>query len=130
MKKVTYSLIIAGLLFGAFMLLRNNEQQQVGAPLQSNTITEVDGKQIIEITAKGGYTPRKTVAKANIPSVIRVKTNGTYDCSAALTFPSLKQRSFLPPTGVTDIELPAQASGSVFKGVCSMGMYNFEISFK
>jgi hypothetical protein len=36
----------------------------------------------------------------------------------------------LPPSGVTEIEIPPQEAGSTFEGLCGMGMYGFEIAFK
>lgn len=86
-------------------------------------------QQIIEITAKGGYSPRTSVAKANIPTVLRVTTRGTFDCSAAIRIPSLGIAGTLPNTGSTDIDLGTPSVG-VIRGTCSMGMYSFEIEFR
>lgn len=97
--------------------------------ISPNVSTE-NGKQIIEITAKGGYTPRQTVAKANIPTIIRVKTNNSFDCSSSLRIPAINYFKNLEPTAVTDIELPNEIAGSTLQGVCSMGMYNFTITFQ
>jgi hypothetical protein len=36
----------------------------------------------------------------------------------------------LPPSGITDIELPAQEAGATVQGVCAMGMYSFAINFE
>lgn len=91
--------------------------------------TVVDGTQIIEIAAKGGYSPRETKAQANVPSIIRMKTRGTFDCSSALLIPSLSYASYLPASGSTDIKVPPQEPGTVLRGMCGMGMYNFSISF-
>jgi len=110
-----------------FLLLpRNTQPQVVGG---QDNISIVDGKQIIEISAKGGYSPRTTTAKASIPTVIKVKTSSTFDCSSALTIPSLNYRNNLPPTGETSIEVSSQKPGTVMRGLCSMGMYNFTINF-
>lgn len=95
----------------------------------SNVTTE-NGKQIIEITAKGGYAPRQTIAKANVPTIIRVKTNNSFDCSSSLRIPAINYFKNLEPTAVTDIELPNESAGSTIQGVCSMGMYNFTITFQ
>jgi plastocyanin domain-containing protein len=95
----------------------------------SQNVSIVDGKQIIEITAKGGYAPRSTVAKAGIPTVLRVKTQGTFDCSSALTIPKLNYQKSLSATGVEEITVnPDQAQGTL-QGMCSMGMYSFKIAF-
>jgi plastocyanin domain-containing protein len=89
----------------------------------------IDGKQVIEIKAKGGYAPRVTVAKANMPTVINVQTSGTFDCSSALTVPAIGFCTMLPSSGVTPIEIPPQQPGTTIKGVCSMGMYSFAVNF-
>lgn len=131
MNKVIISSVIVMFLAigGIFMLLRNG-----GSNVPTNTngqtnVTIVDGKQVIQINAKGGYAPRVTVAKANMPTVINVQTNGTFDCSSALTVPTVGFRKNLPATGVTPIEIPPQQAGATVKGVCAMGMYNFAVNF-
>ncbi len=96
---------------------------------QSQNIEIRDGVQYVTITAKGKYTPKLTAAKAGMPTVLRVETNGTFDCTSQLTVPSVGFRQMLPPTGKTDIELGAQTTGATVRGICSMGMYNFEVRF-
>ncbi|MBI5644526.1 hypothetical protein HY970_00320 [Candidatus Kaiserbacteria bacterium] len=95
----------------------------------TNNVYEGHGQQIVEITAKGKYAPHLTAAKAGMPTVLRVKTDGTYDCTSQLIVPSMGYRQALPPTGMTDIQLEAQQPGATVRGVCAMGMYNFEIKF-
>ncbi len=94
-----------------------------------SNITTAEGKQIINIKAKGGYSPKITEGKAETPTIIRLATQGTFDCSASLTIPSLNIRKNLSPTGNTDIEIPPQKAGTKLLGICSMGMYNFAINF-
>jgi plastocyanin domain-containing protein len=89
----------------------------------------VDGKQIIEIDAKGGYNPRVTLVQADVPTILRMKTQGSFDCSSAVTIPSIGYRANLPPSGTTDIEVSAQKAGTTLQGLCSMGMYNFQVRF-
>ncbi len=89
----------------------------------------IDGTQIVKIQAKGGYTPRVTTAKAGVPTIIQVETKGTFDCSASLTVPAIAYSMHLPPSGTTNIEVPAQKANGVVQGICSMGMYNFSIKF-
>lgn len=88
-----------------------------------------DGSQVIDLTAKGGYFPATVTAKAGIPTTLRVQTRGTYDCSSALTIPSLGVNKMLPATGITSIDIPAQSAGSKLVGTCSMGMFEFTINF-
>ncbi len=90
----------------------------------------VDGKQIIEVTARGGYNPRDIVAKAGVPTILRMKTSGTFDCSAAFLIPSLGIQKMLPQTGVTDFEIPVQKAGANITGTCGMGMYRLNINFQ
>jgi plastocyanin domain-containing protein len=94
-----------------------------------NNVSVVDGTQIIEITAKGGYAPQVTIAKADMPTIIRVDTKGTFDCSSSLTIPTIGYRGNLPITGTIDIPIPSQTAGTELQGLCGMGMYNFLITF-
>jgi len=94
-----------------------------------NNVTIVDGKQIVEINAKGGYQPRKSIAKEGIPTIIRFNTKGTFDCSSAVRIPSMNISKSLPQTGTTDIDIGSGQLGTL-QGSCGMGMYPFEIEFK
>ena len=85
--------------------------------------------QVIEIQAKGGYTPRVSVAKAGVPTILRLNTNGTFDCSSSVRIPSMNIFKSLPQSGTTDIDLGVQKTGTL-QGMCGMGMYPFEINFQ
>ena len=115
------------LIGGALMLTRSgsNTLQVTNA----NNVSVIDGKQIIEINAKGGYQPRKSIAKVNIPTIIRFNTTGTFDCSASVRIPSLNISKLLPQSGVTDIDIGTGQLGTL-KGSCGMGMYPFEVEFQ
>lgn len=95
-----------------------------------NNVSMVDGKQVIEIDAKGGYSPRISIAKADTSSVIKVNTKGTFDCSSSLVIPSLGYEKNLPMTGETLIDVPPQKAGTSLQGLCSMGMYSFQVQFE
>jgi len=94
----------------------------------ASNVTVVDGKQIIEIDVRGGYNPSKSIAKAGIPTSIRFKTRGTFDCSSSIRIASLNVNQILPQTGSTDIDVGSQAAG-ILNGTCGMGMYRFEVDF-
>ena len=127
MKSIILSIIVAGILVGgAFALSRNSSSNEIGSV---ENVSIVDGKQIIEINAKGGYQPRKSLAKAGIPTIIRFNTKGTFDCSASVRIPSMKIYKLLPQTGSTDIDIGEGKLG-ILKGSCGMGMYPFEIEFR
>jgi len=121
--KIAISILIAGAFIGGAIFLAGD-----GVPSTEN-VSIVDGKQIVEITAKGKYAPKLTAAKADTPTILRVKTNGTFDCTAALKVPAANFEAMLPPTGTTDIELPPQKAGTIVQGICAMGMYNFKVHF-
>ena len=98
------------------------------APKVEN-VSIVDGKQIIEITAKGGYRPVHSIAKVGIPTILRINTNGTFDCSSSVRIPSMNISKNLPMFGTTDIDIGIQKEG-ILKGTCGMGMYPFDIKFE
>lgn len=128
MKATVISIIIAIVLIGgAFMLANNNGGTNSTA--NANNVSIVDGKQIIEITARGGYQPRNSVAKAGVPTIIRFETSGTFDCSSSIRIPSLNIFKSLPQTGSTDIDVGTQSVGKLV-GSCGMGMYPFSVEFK
>lgn len=122
-------LISAIFIGGSLMLTKGNTETQVGTEIPANNVTVVDGKQIILISAKGGYQPRKSIAKAGLPTIIRFDTNGTFDCSSSVRIPSMDISKILPQTGSTDIDVGMQKVSSL-QGTCGMGMYPFEIEFQ
>ncbi len=128
MKATIISVIVAVVLIGgAFLLAKGgNDTSQVA---NANNVSIVDGKQIIEISAKGGYQPRKSIAKAGIPTVIRFNTKGTFDCSSSVRIPSIGISKSLPQTGSTDIDIGTQKV-VILQGTCGMGMYPFEVEFQ
>jgi plastocyanin domain-containing protein len=128
MKPTVISILVAVVLIGgAFALTRKNTDATPVA--NANNVTMVDGKQIVEISAKGGYQPRKSIAKAGVPTIIRFDTNGTFDCSSSVRIPSMNISKSLPQTGTTDIDVGSQEV-AILQGTCGMGMYPFEVEFK
>jgi sulfite exporter TauE/SafE/copper chaperone CopZ len=97
--------------------------------LSLNNVTVENGVQIVKIEAKGGFSPKKSIAKADIPTILRFTTNGTFDCSSSVRIPSLNISKSLPLSGQTDIKIPAQKAGTL-SGTCGMGMYRFEVEFR
>ena len=119
-------LIVGVLIVGAFMLMNRGSVTPVA---NGNNVSVVDGKQIINLTAKGGYAPVKSIAKAGVPTILRVVTNGTYDCSSYVRIPSMNLGQSLSSSGATDIDLGSPQVG-ILHGTCGMGMYPFEIDFQ
>ncbi len=130
MKPIIISIVLLLALIGGVVILFSvdgGSQEQSSADV--NNVSMVDGKQIVKIGAKGGYSPRVTAARANIPTLLKIQTMGTFDCSSALVIPSLGYRNNLPSSGETFVELGSQQPGSIIQGLCAMGMYSFKIEF-
>lgn len=131
---IVVAIIIASLIIGSAIYFSGSKQRsEQGVEeenvVNANNVSIVDGKQIIEITAKGGYRPAHSVAKAGIPTILRLNTNGTFDCTSIVRIPSLNISQNLPISGSTDISLGTQKA-TVLQGTCGMGMYPFDITFQ
>lgn len=127
MKSTSISLIVAVAIITGVIIFTGGEGSTSAGVV--NNVSIVEGKQIIEISAKGGYQPRKSVAKAGVPTVIRFNTKGTFDCSSSVRIPSLNISKFLPQSGSTDIDIGNGQAGTL-QGSCGMGMYPFEVEFQ
>lgn len=127
LRNLSVFLVIALLVLLFFGFRENPSTSNTATPGATPEI--IEGKQILNLTAKGGYSPQIIEAKADIPTLLKVQTKSTFDCSAALVISDLKVNEILPPTGTKEIEIPAQKSGTVIDGTCSMGMYGFKIKF-
>ena len=128
-KTTSISILIAAALIGGTIVFSGGGKDSNTNTASANNVSVVDEKQVITIVAKGGYSPKVTTAKAGMPTVLEVNTNGTFDCSSALTIPSLGYRNYLPPSGKTAIDIPPQEVGATVRGLCAMGMYNFTVNF-
>lgn len=127
----TVSIIIAIALvvgIGIVLLVQSKNNSGTGGTESAQNVEIRDGIQYVTISARGGYSPRVSTAQANIPTKLIVKTNGTYDCSAALVIRSIGYQKILPNTGEEVIDLGTPQSGTL-QGLCSMGMYNFTVNF-
>lgn len=109
--------------------VNNGNNQSNTPPKSANNVSIVDGKQIVEIKAKGGYSPVKSTAKAGIPTIIRVQTKSTFDCSSLVRIPSMQISEILSANGTKDIDIGTPEAG-ILRGTCGMGMYPFEINFQ
>lgn len=129
MKPTAIAILIGALLIGGAIVYSNKAANIAQSAPDANNVSVSNGAQIIEIEVKGGYSPKVSTAKADMPTVLRMKTNGTFDCSSGVTIPSLGIRQILPASGDTDIQVPPQRAGTTLNGVCVMGMYHFAVNF-
>jgi len=132
-KLTITAILFVAFLLGSILIVTNSSSdtpQNAGGTTAAVAEAVIeDGVQYVDITALGGYTPRTTKAQAGIPTVIRMKTENTFDCSLALVIRDLNYQEFLPQNGVTEIEIPAEKARGTLRGMCSMAMYHFEIEF-
>lgn len=89
-----------------------------------------DGVQYATIVARNGYRPELVALQAGVPTKLVVQTDGTYDCSAALSIPALGYTKLLAPSGEEVIDLGARTAGEEIRGTCSMGMFAFTLRFE
>lgn len=130
MNKLTpIAVLVGALLIGGVILFSGNSSPKVSDGGTADNVSMVDGKQVIEVNVKGGYSPKKTIAKAGVPTVIKFNTNGTFDCSSAVRIPSMGISKNLPPSGATEVDLGTPKVATL-DGVCAMGMYSFQIDFQ
>jgi len=127
MKYVIGTIVGLTTIFVALMVLIPNQKGSNAA--DGNNVSVENGVQIIDLTAKAGYSPKKTVAKAGMPTKIEVATDGTFDCSSTILIPSLSYTKQLPSSGTTEVDLGTPQVGAL-QGTCGMGMYRFEIDFQ
>ena len=125
--KIFLTVLAMLLLIGLAWIVTNKPNTNIDQNQQKVEI--IDGIQYITINAGGGYFPRVTQAEAGIPTKLIVKTNGVFDCSAALTIRSINYQKVLPQTGEEVIDIGIPVAGVPFTGTCSMGMYGFVINF-
>ena len=138
MKSTAISIIVAAILIaGAIYISKDKPQLENNTQVQTQTenitptdnVTIENGKQIVLINAKGGYSPRKSIAKTGIPTILRFSTNNTFDCSSFIRISSMNINKALPQSGTTDIDLGISKE-RILSGTCGMGMYSFEIDFQ
>ena len=122
------SIVIVLLVIFGFLISGSGRIEEIKGKATTNEIDE-SGKQIIDVTVKGGYFPKRIEAKAGVPTTLRMNSNGAFGCERALGIAKLGISKTLPTDGVTEFDLDSQEAGTSLTGSCSMGMYTFKINF-
>ena len=122
-------LVIGATLFEVALLTRNSSSNGEIISVNTTDINIDDETNVVEVNVKGGYSPSYIEAPAGKKTILKLKTDKTFDCSAAFQIPELNYSKFLPPTGETLINLGIQEAGTEFNASCSMGMYLLKIKF-
>ncbi|MBU0998882.1 cupredoxin domain-containing protein [Patescibacteria group bacterium] len=126
MKIFLSTLMVLAFIGAVFMMTRGESSAPVA---DGNNVSFEGEKQIVDLTARGGYSPEKSIAKAGIPTILRFTTNGLFDCSSFVRIPAMSVSKSLVSSGTTDIDLGIPEVG-ILRGSCGMGMYPFEINFQ
>jgi plastocyanin domain-containing protein len=121
-------LLIIGLVVFSLTRSSGKSDEVITTTITNNVMVDAD-RQIIDLTAKGGFEPKTTVAKANKETILKLNTKNTFDCSSTLSIPALGVSKQLKPNGTEEVVIPAQQPGTKISGTCSMGMYSFSLNF-
>ena len=100
------------------------------SPASVQNVEIKDGIQYVTVSARGGYNPKISLAQANIPTKLIMETSGTLDCSSSLVIKDLNYQNFLASNTKTEIDIGIWEAGKTMQGLCSMGMYSFQIKFE
>lgn len=128
-KNITLSVALGLLIVSGsvYLSISNSSDPQTSNITETQNVEVRDGIQYVTIVARGGYSPRQTTIQPDLPTKLIVKTDGTFDCSAALVVRSANFKKILKPSGEEVIDLGTPKTGDKIQGTCSMGMYNFQI---
>lgn len=132
MPKNTYIFTTVLLILGIIWIISGptlGDRGAGGASEASATLNE-SGEQVVNIFARGGFSPKSVSATQGVATILNVETKGTYDCSSVLSIPKLDYYQNLKPTGIETIAIPAEKATGTIDVLCGMGMYRSEIIFK
>jgi sulfite exporter TauE/SafE len=76
------------------------------------------------LVSTGAYRPERVTIQPNVPTRLRLVTDGTRGCIRAFVIPSLSVERLLPETGTEVVELPPSPPGASIPFMCSMGMFS------
>lgn len=126
---VLLGILVLGYFFLSFFWNNASSKSLEKIDISKEYIEFNNDLQIIKIDAKNGFNPNDVVAKSNLKTILRFKTENTIDCTNAVNIPSLKIYEKLPVTGEKDIEIEPQPSGKVLIATCSVGQNILKIRF-
>ncbi len=130
MKILLPVLVLALIIGGSIYYVVGTPPPNKDQLIIDKNVSMVDGKQIIDLTAKGGYWPNVSDAKSNFETILRVKTDNTTDCSQHIVIPELRYDAVLKENGIVEIAIPPQKEGTKLQGSCSLGIFTFAIKFE
>jgi sulfite exporter TauE/SafE len=100
------------------------------APLAESVQLSTSGNELVLSVKNGGYFPNTLKAPADTTITLSLVTNQTFSCARDFVIPALDYYELLPDTGMVQVSIPPQKSGSKLFFTCSMGMYTGQIVFQ
>nr|WP_237534618.1 sulfite exporter TauE/SafE family protein [Streptomyces sp. SID3343] len=101
-----------------------------GAVDHSAASTGPDGVQRVLVrVGDQGYHPARALARADVPTVLILRTRDTSGCTRGFVLPARGVQRVLPVSGETRIDLGTPHVGTI-TWTCSMGMYGGRVEFR
>jgi Cu+-exporting ATPase len=91
------------------------------APRKAAHAQREGGRQVVDITVKGGYSPSLVRVEAGSPVRLRFHREENSDCTARVVFPDLRKSASLAAFGTTTMDLDIHEPGE-YAWACGMNM--------
>jgi Cu+-exporting ATPase len=91
------------------------------APQKATHAQVEGGRQVVDITVKGGYSPSLVRVEAGTPVRLRFDRQENSDCTARVVFPDFRKSASLAAFGTTTLDLDVQEPGE-YSWACGMNM--------
>lgn len=91
------------------------------APQKAARAQVSGGRQVVDITVKGGYSPSLIRVEAGTPVRLRFDRQENSDCTARVLFPDFRKSASLAAFGTTTLDLDVPEPGE-YSWACGMNM--------
>ena len=91
------------------------------APRKATHASVEGGRQVVDITVRGGYSPNLVRVEAGQPIRLRFDRQENSDCTARVVFPDLRKSASLTAFGTTTLDLDIDKPGE-YAWACGMNM--------
>lgn len=90
-------------------------------PRTATDATVEGGRQVVDVTVKGGYSPSLIRVEAGTPVRLRFHRQENSDCTSRVVFPDLRKSASLEAFGTTTLDLDITEPGE-YSWACGMNM--------
>jgi Cu+-exporting ATPase len=91
------------------------------APRTATQVQVEGGRQVVDVTVKGGYSPSLIRVEAGTPLRLRFHRQENSDCTSRVVFPDLRRSASLAAFGTTTLDLDITEPGE-YSWACGMNM--------